>query len=142
MSFLGQEKTIEISRGWSPSSCKDKVKKINNLLKSLSLLSIDHKKECEMTPDLEKEGQVVSTSSRRFQIKAQRTTEDAETSQDQSRQVQSQTQLEHTLPTRVKDPQIGAFSHGQCIQYGQSPYVIHSPGKGKDEQEFFMQTRD
>ncbi|MBW0502090.1 hypothetical protein O181_041805 [Austropuccinia psidii MF-1] len=63
-SFLVQEKTIELSGGWSPLSFKDKVKKIKNWLKNQSLLSIDQKKELEMTPDLEKEGPVVPTSSR------------------------------------------------------------------------------
>ncbi|MBW0557983.1 hypothetical protein O181_097698 [Austropuccinia psidii MF-1] len=63
-SFLGQEKTIELLGGWSPLSCKDKVKKINNWLKNQSFSSIDQKKELEMTPALEKEGPVASTSSR------------------------------------------------------------------------------
>ncbi|MBW0497160.1 hypothetical protein O181_036875 [Austropuccinia psidii MF-1] len=62
-SFLGQENTIELLRGWSPLSCEDKVKKINYLLNNQSLLSIDHKKELEMTPALE-EGPVASTSSK------------------------------------------------------------------------------
>ncbi|MBW0576747.1 hypothetical protein O181_116462 [Austropuccinia psidii MF-1] len=63
-SLLGQEKAIELSGGWSPLSCKEKVKKINNWLKNQSLLSIDQKKELEMTPALEKEGPVASTSSK------------------------------------------------------------------------------
>ncbi|MBW0575928.1 hypothetical protein O181_115643, partial [Austropuccinia psidii MF-1] len=63
-SFLSQEKTIELLGGWSPLSCKDKVKKIKNRLKNQSLLSIDQKKELEMTPALETEGPVVSTSSK------------------------------------------------------------------------------
>ncbi|MBW0492071.1 hypothetical protein O181_031786 [Austropuccinia psidii MF-1] len=63
-SFLGQEKTIELLRDWSPFSCKEKVKKINNWLKNQNRLSIDQKKELEMTPDLEPEGPVVSTSSK------------------------------------------------------------------------------
>ncbi|MBW0584704.1 hypothetical protein O181_124419 [Austropuccinia psidii MF-1] len=63
-SFLGQEKTIEPLGGWSPLSCKDKVKKIKNWLKNQSLLSIDQEKELEMTPALEKEGPVASTSSK------------------------------------------------------------------------------
>ncbi|MBW0510018.1 hypothetical protein O181_049733 [Austropuccinia psidii MF-1] len=63
-SFLGQKKTIELVQGWSPLSCKDKVKKLNNLLKNQSLLSIDEKKELEMTPALETEGPVASTSSK------------------------------------------------------------------------------
>ncbi|MBW0590688.1 hypothetical protein O181_130403 [Austropuccinia psidii MF-1] len=63
-SFLGQEKTIELLGGWSPLSCKDKVKKINNWLKNQSLSSIDQKKELEMTPALETEAPVASTSSK------------------------------------------------------------------------------
>ncbi|MBW0479234.1 hypothetical protein O181_018949 [Austropuccinia psidii MF-1] len=63
-SFLCQEKTTELLGGWSPLSCRDKVKNIKNLLKNQRLVSIDQKKELEMTPDLEKEGPVVSTSSK------------------------------------------------------------------------------
>ncbi|MBW0546239.1 hypothetical protein O181_085954 [Austropuccinia psidii MF-1] len=55
--FLAQEKNIEPLGGWSPLSCKDKVKKIKNWLKNQSLLSIDQKKELEMTA-------VASTSSK------------------------------------------------------------------------------
>ncbi|MBW0503965.1 hypothetical protein O181_043680 [Austropuccinia psidii MF-1] len=61
-SFLGQEKTLEILGGWSPLSCKEKVKKIKHWLKKQSLLSIDQKKELERTPALETEGPVASTS--------------------------------------------------------------------------------
>ncbi|MBW0581508.1 hypothetical protein O181_121223 [Austropuccinia psidii MF-1] len=63
-SFLGQEKTIELLGGWRPLSCKDKIKKIKNWLKNQSLLSIDQKKELEMTPALETEAPVASTSSK------------------------------------------------------------------------------
>ncbi|MBW0572884.1 hypothetical protein O181_112599 [Austropuccinia psidii MF-1] len=63
-SFLGQEKTIELLGGWSPLSCKDKVNKIKNWLKNQIILSIDQKKELEMTPALETEVPVVSTSSK------------------------------------------------------------------------------
>ncbi|MBW0580095.1 hypothetical protein O181_119810 [Austropuccinia psidii MF-1] len=62
-SFLDQEKTIEPLGGWSPFSCKDKVKKIKNWRKNKSLFSVDQKKELEMTPALE-EGPVASTSSK------------------------------------------------------------------------------
>ncbi|MBW0476823.1 hypothetical protein O181_016538 [Austropuccinia psidii MF-1] len=107
-SFLGQEKTIEYLGGWFPFSFKDKVKKINNLLKNKSLFSIDQKKELEMNAALEKEGPVESTSSK-------------------------------PLPTGVHDPQIGASSSGQCLQYGQDYYGIHRQGAGKDEQNVSMQ---
>ncbi|MBW0508402.1 hypothetical protein O181_048117 [Austropuccinia psidii MF-1] len=56
--------TIELLEGWRPLSCKEKVKKINNWLKNQSLSSIDQKKELEMTPALETEGPVASTSSK------------------------------------------------------------------------------
>ncbi|MBW0515453.1 hypothetical protein O181_055168 [Austropuccinia psidii MF-1] len=62
--FLGQEKTKELLGGCIQSSCKDKVKKRNNWLKNQSILSIDQKKELEMTTALEKEGAVASTSSK------------------------------------------------------------------------------
>ncbi|MBW0583507.1 hypothetical protein O181_123222 [Austropuccinia psidii MF-1] len=70
-SFVGKEKTIELLGGWSSLSCKDNVKEIKNWLKNQSLLSIDQKKELEMTPALE-EGTVASTSSRSIQREAQR----------------------------------------------------------------------
>ncbi|MBW0588366.1 hypothetical protein O181_128081 [Austropuccinia psidii MF-1] len=63
-SFLGQEKTIELLGGWRPLYCKDKVKKIRNCLKNQSILSVDQKKEMEMTPALETEVPVASTSSK------------------------------------------------------------------------------
>ncbi|MBW0590476.1 hypothetical protein O181_130191 [Austropuccinia psidii MF-1] len=141
-SFLGQEKSIELLGGWSPLSCKDKVKKIKSWLKNQSLLSIDQKKELEMTPALETEGPVASTSSRIVQGQAQITSEEAERSQEPSRQGKRQSQLAQTLPTRVQVSQIGAFSCGQCLQYGQDSYGIHSQRAGKDEQDFSMQIID
>ncbi|MBW0578348.1 hypothetical protein O181_118063 [Austropuccinia psidii MF-1] len=138
-SFLGQEKTIELSGGWSPLSCKDKVEKIKNLLKNQSVLSIYQKKELEMTPALETEGPVVSNSSRGVQRQAQRTSEDAERCQEPSRKGKKKSQLAQTLPTRVQDPQIGAISRGQCVQYGQDSYGIHSRGAGKNEENPSME---
>ncbi|MBW0497741.1 hypothetical protein O181_037456 [Austropuccinia psidii MF-1] len=55
---------MERLRGWSPLSCKDKVKKIKNWLKNQHILSIDQKKELQMNPALDTEGPVVSTSSK------------------------------------------------------------------------------
>ncbi|MBW0553980.1 hypothetical protein O181_093695 [Austropuccinia psidii MF-1] len=66
-SFLGKEKTIELLKGWSPLSFKDKVKAIKNWLKNQSLLSIDQKKELLMTPAWEKEGPVASTAPNQLQ---------------------------------------------------------------------------
>ncbi|MBW0501078.1 hypothetical protein O181_040793 [Austropuccinia psidii MF-1] len=63
-SFLGQEKTIELLRGWSPFSCKGKVKIMKDWLKNQSLLSIDQREELEMTPGFETEAPVASTSSK------------------------------------------------------------------------------
>ncbi|MBW0528497.1 hypothetical protein O181_068212 [Austropuccinia psidii MF-1] len=63
-SFLGQGKTIELLGGWSRLSCKDKVKKIKNWLKNKSIVSIDQKKDLEITPALETEEPVASTSSK------------------------------------------------------------------------------
>ncbi|MBW0505814.1 hypothetical protein O181_045529 [Austropuccinia psidii MF-1] len=60
--FLGQENTMELLGGWSPFSRKGKVKKIKNWFQNQSILSIDQNKELELTPALEKEGSVVSTS--------------------------------------------------------------------------------
>ncbi|MBW0492123.1 hypothetical protein O181_031838 [Austropuccinia psidii MF-1] len=131
-SFLGWEKTIELLGGWSPFSCKDKVKKIKNWLKNQSLLSIDQKKKLEMTPVLEKGGPAASTSSRNVQRQAKRTSEEVERSQEPSRKGKMQSQLAQTLPTEVHDPQIGAFRSGQCLQYGQTSYGIHSQRAGND----------
>ncbi|MBW0518081.1 hypothetical protein O181_057796 [Austropuccinia psidii MF-1] len=50
--------------------------------------------------------------------------------------------LAQTLPTRVQDPQIAAFSHGQWLQYGQDVYGIHSKREGQDEQDFSMEIID
>ncbi|MBW0473300.1 hypothetical protein O181_013015 [Austropuccinia psidii MF-1] len=63
-SLLGQANTIELLGGWSPLSCKDKVKKIKNGLKNQILLSIDQKEELEITPAWEKEGPVASNISK------------------------------------------------------------------------------
>ncbi|MBW0534659.1 hypothetical protein O181_074374 [Austropuccinia psidii MF-1] len=81
----------------------------------------------------------LQTNSRSVQRQSQGTSEEAERSQEPSRQGKRQSQLAQTLPTRVQDPQIVAFSHEQCVQYGQDSDGIHSQGAGKDEQNFYMQ---
>ncbi|MBW0577177.1 hypothetical protein O181_116892, partial [Austropuccinia psidii MF-1] len=81
----------------------------------------------------------LQTSSRSVQGQAQGTSEKAERSQEPSRQGKRQSQLSQTLPTRIQDPQIGAFICGQCIQHGQNSDGIHSQGAGKDEQDFSTQ---
>ncbi|MBW0554083.1 hypothetical protein O181_093798 [Austropuccinia psidii MF-1] len=84
----------------------------------------------------------LQTSSRSVQGQAQRTSEGAERSQEPSRQGKRKSQLSQTLPTRVQDSQIGAFSIGQCLQYGQNSYQIHSQRAGKDERDFSTQIID
>ncbi|MBW0547171.1 hypothetical protein O181_086886 [Austropuccinia psidii MF-1] len=79
------------------------------------------------------------TSSRSVQRQGQRTSEEEERSQEPSRKGKRKGQLAQTLPTGVQNPQIGAFSSGQCLQYGQDSYGIHSQGSGKDEQDFSME---
>ncbi|MBW0527187.1 hypothetical protein O181_066902 [Austropuccinia psidii MF-1] len=75
----------------------------------------------------------LQTSSRSVQGQVQRTSEEAERSQEPLRKGKRQRKLAQTLPTGVQDPQIGAFGHGQCLQYGQSSHGIHSQRAGKDE---------
>ncbi|MBW0567180.1 hypothetical protein O181_106895 [Austropuccinia psidii MF-1] len=78
----------------------------------------------------------LQTSSRSVQGQAQRTSEEAGRSQEPSKQGQRKSQLAQTLPTRVQDLEIRAFSRGQCIQHGQDFDGIHSQRAGKDEQKF------
>ncbi|MBW0565521.1 hypothetical protein O181_105236 [Austropuccinia psidii MF-1] len=84
----------------------------------------------------------LQTSSINVQRQTQGTSEEAERSQEPSRQGKRKNQLAQTLPTRVQDPQIGAFSHVQCFQYGQNSYGIHSQIAGKDEEDFSMKIID
>ncbi|MBW0540631.1 hypothetical protein O181_080346 [Austropuccinia psidii MF-1] len=74
----------------------------------------------------------LQTSSRSVKGHAQRTSEEEERSQEPSRQRQRQSQL-------AQDPQIGAFSCGQCVQYAQDLSEIHSQRAGEDEQDLSMQ---
>ncbi|MBW0507967.1 hypothetical protein O181_047682 [Austropuccinia psidii MF-1] len=78
----------------------------------------------------------LQSNSRGTQRQAQRTSEEEERSQETSRKGQRQSKFAQTLCTRVQDPQIGAFSHGKCLQYGHDSYGIQSQRAGKDEQEF------
>ncbi|MBW0580299.1 hypothetical protein O181_120014 [Austropuccinia psidii MF-1] len=84
----------------------------------------------------------LQTSSRSVQKQAQRTSEEAERSQEPSKQGQRQSQLAQTLPTMVQDPEIGAFSWGQCIKHRQDSDGIHSQRAGKDEQNFSKEIID
>ncbi|MBW0531281.1 hypothetical protein O181_070996 [Austropuccinia psidii MF-1] len=77
----------------------------------------------------------LQTSSRSIQRQAQR-------SQEPSGKGKGQSKLSQTLPTRVQDPQIGAFSRGQCLQYVQDSYGIHSQRAEKYYQDFSTQTID
>ncbi|MBW0539038.1 hypothetical protein O181_078753 [Austropuccinia psidii MF-1] len=63
---------------------------------------------------------------------AQRTSEEAERSQEQSRKGKMHSQLAQTLPKKVQDPQIRAFSSGQCIPDGQNCNLIHIQRAVKD----------
>ncbi|MBW0512108.1 hypothetical protein O181_051823 [Austropuccinia psidii MF-1] len=109
-SFLGQEKTIEPFGGWSPFSCKDKFKNIKNWLKNQSLLFIDQKKELEMTPALETEGPSgiyqLQTSSRSVHRQAQRTSEEAERSQEPSRQGPNKANWHRPYPQGYRIPKL------------------------------------
>ncbi|MBW0460620.1 hypothetical protein O181_000335 [Austropuccinia psidii MF-1] len=81
----------------------------------------------------------IQTSSRSIQREAQRTSEEEERSQEPLGQGKRQRKLAQTLPKRVQAPQIGAFSRGQCLQYDQDSYGIHSQRAGKDEQDISTQ---
>ncbi|MBW0562394.1 hypothetical protein O181_102109 [Austropuccinia psidii MF-1] len=61
---------------------KRKGPKYKELVEEPKSLTIDQKKELEMTPALETEAPVASTSSRSVQGQAQRTSEEAERSQE------------------------------------------------------------
>ncbi|MBW0562742.1 hypothetical protein O181_102457 [Austropuccinia psidii MF-1] len=84
----------------------------------------------------------LQTSSRSVQREDQRTSEEEERSQEQSGKGQRQRKLAQTLPKRVQDPKIGAFSCEQHLQYGQDSYGTHSQRAGKDEQDFSTQIID
>ncbi|MBW0567772.1 hypothetical protein O181_107487 [Austropuccinia psidii MF-1] len=84
----------------------------------------------------------LQTSSRNIQGQVQRTSEEAERSQETSKQGQRKSQLAQTLPTRVQYCQIGAFRRGQCIQHGQDFDEIHIQRAGKDEQNFSKEIID
>ncbi|MBW0466580.1 hypothetical protein O181_006295, partial [Austropuccinia psidii MF-1] len=81
----------------------------------------------------------LQTISRSAQKQSQRTSEEEKRSQEPSGNRQSQSKLAQTLPIRVQHPQIGAFSHGQCLQYSQNSHEIHKKRAGKDEKDFYMQ---
>ncbi|MBW0493334.1 hypothetical protein O181_033049 [Austropuccinia psidii MF-1] len=68
----------------------------------------------------------LQTSSRSVQRQPQRTSEEEERLKETSGKRQRQIKLAQTLPTRIQDPQIGAFSCGKCLQYGQNSDGIHS----------------
>ncbi|MBW0499227.1 hypothetical protein O181_038942 [Austropuccinia psidii MF-1] len=84
----------------------------------------------------------LQTSPIMVQRQSQKTSEEAERSQEPSRKGKWQSQLAQTLPTRVQDPQIGTISSGNCSQYGKNSYRIHIQRGGKDEQDFSMQIID
>ncbi|MBW0591336.1 hypothetical protein O181_131051 [Austropuccinia psidii MF-1] len=81
----------------------------------------------------------LQTSSRSIKREVQRTSEEGESSQEPSGQGQRQSKLAQALPTRVQDPQIEAFSHGQRLQYGQDSYEISTQRAGKNEKDLSTQ---
>ncbi|MBW0563427.1 hypothetical protein O181_103142 [Austropuccinia psidii MF-1] len=74
--------------------------------------------------------------------RSQRTSEEEQKSQEPSGQGKRQIKLAQKLRTRVQDALIGAFRRGQCLQYGQDSYGIHSQRAGKDEHELSTQIID
>ncbi|MBW0515306.1 hypothetical protein O181_055021 [Austropuccinia psidii MF-1] len=145
-SFLCQEKTIDLLGGGSPLSCKIQGQKDEELVEEPKSfihrpdkgIGNDHRFGERRTSGVYQ----LQKSSINVQRQTQGTSEEAERSQEPSRQGKRTNQLAQTLPTRVQDPQIGAFSHGQCFQYGQNSYGIHSQIAGKDEQDFSMKIID
>ncbi|MBW0563258.1 hypothetical protein O181_102973 [Austropuccinia psidii MF-1] len=88
-----------------------------------------------MTPDLKKEGPVVSKSSQQ----ALEQSKDKHKGPQKKQRGPRKGQLAHNLPTRVQDSQVRALRHGKCVQYGQNSYGVHSQGTGKDEKDLFKQ---
>ncbi|MBW0554651.1 hypothetical protein O181_094366 [Austropuccinia psidii MF-1] len=84
----------------------------------------------------------LQTRSRNPKGKEQGTSEERESSQKQSRKGERKSPLAQTLPTGVQDYKIGAFIHGQCVQYGQNSYGSHILEKKEDEQELSTQIMD
>ncbi|MBW0519484.1 hypothetical protein O181_059199 [Austropuccinia psidii MF-1] len=132
-SFLGQERTIKLLGGWRPL-----VKEPKYFIHRQEGVGNDPSFGEERTIGI----QQLQGSSRSVQRQSQRTSEGEVRSQEASRKGKRQSQLSQTLPTRVQDSQIGTFSRGHCIQYGQKSYGIHSQRAGKDEKDFSMQTID
>ncbi|MBW0563308.1 hypothetical protein O181_103023 [Austropuccinia psidii MF-1] len=141
-SFLGQEKTIEFLGGWSPLSCKDKVKKIKNWLKNQSLLSRDQNKELEITTALETEGPVASTSSK---LAPEVSKDKPKGPQKKQRGLKSQqgkgkgkANWHRPYPKGYKIPRLEPSSVDSVFNMAK----IHSQKTGKDEQDFSMQLID
>ncbi|MBW0564289.1 hypothetical protein O181_104004 [Austropuccinia psidii MF-1] len=108
-SFLRQENTIEPLGACSPFSYEDNVKKTTNWLKNKILLSIAQKKELEMTPALEKEGQWNLPAPNQLQKFPKTMPKDLRRSREVPRTPRKgkwQSQWEQTLHTGVQDPQI------------------------------------
>ncbi|MBW0557668.1 hypothetical protein O181_097383 [Austropuccinia psidii MF-1] len=76
----------------------------------------------------------LQSSFRSVQRQAQSTSKETQRSQEPPRQGKRQSQWAQTLPTMVQDPQIGAFSRRQGVQYGHISDGIQSQGAGKHEQ--------
>ncbi|MBW0460561.1 hypothetical protein O181_000276 [Austropuccinia psidii MF-1] len=109
-SFLGQEKTIVLLGGCSPLSCKDKVKEDKELVEEpKSFIHIPEERVGNDPSFGEKRPSGINQlqiSSRSVQGQAQKTSEEVERSQEQSRPGKMQSQLAQTLTTRVQAPKI------------------------------------
>ncbi|MBW0549842.1 hypothetical protein O181_089557 [Austropuccinia psidii MF-1] len=75
-------------------------------LRPIFLQRQDQKKELEMTPALDKEDPVESTSSRSVEEQAQKTSEETERLQEPSGTRKRKSQLAKTLLTRIQDPKL------------------------------------
>ncbi|MBW0583537.1 hypothetical protein O181_123252 [Austropuccinia psidii MF-1] len=125
---------------------KDKVKKIKNWLKNQISSSLDQKKELEMTLVWEKEGPVVSTSSKpateMSKYKPKGPQKKKKGPKNHEGKGKGKDNWHRPYPQGYRSHQIGTFSSGQCFKYGQNSYRIHSKREGKDEQDFSMQLID
>ncbi|MBW0578147.1 hypothetical protein O181_117862 [Austropuccinia psidii MF-1] len=141
-SFLGQEKTIELLGGWSPLSCKDKVKKIKNWLKNQSLLSIDQKKELEMTPALETEAPVASTSSKPAPEMSKDKPKGPQKKQRGPKNHQGKgkgkANWHRPYPQGYRIPKFEPSAVDSVFNMART-HGIHSQGAGKDEQDLSTQ---
>ncbi|MBW0506785.1 hypothetical protein O181_046500 [Austropuccinia psidii MF-1] len=133
--FLGQKKIIEILRGWSLVFHKDKVKKRNNWLKNQSCLSIEQKKALEMSPAVEKEGPVASTSSRAFQRQSKGPQKGQRGPNRNKGNGKIKYNWHRTYPQGYRITKMEPSAMG-CVHYGQKPYGFHSQEQERIKRTF------